>query len=188
MNLNGGPAAGPPAPDDVVAAMGVSQQLTAEDQKLSFTGADWEEESYALFVERSDPRPCPHCGRTGFYGPRAADPGLKFRACRFCGFWQAVGKEPVMCRPTAHLCREWPECAKAPYIWWIHPDQKHYDCPYCGQRVAVSRRNTFVRGASLRAPADDPDHPWHRVPQGRPYSYYLRFWENWPLTRGRVVL
>jgi hypothetical protein len=168
--------------------MGASPGPTTRDSKLAYTKADWEEESYQLFVERTDPKPCPQCGRTGFYGPRAADPGMKFRACRFCGFWQAVGEEPQQFRPAAHECSDWPECAKAKYLWWIHPEEKLFKCPYCRQQVAVDSNNAFVRGAVPRPPANDPEHPWHKVPQNRSYSYYLRFWENWPLTKGRVVL
>jgi hypothetical protein len=169
-------------------AMAVAPDSAVPANKTGYTESDWEEESYRLFMERSDPAPCPQCGRTGFFGPRAADPGLKFRACRFCGFWQAIGEKSVQFRPTAHACDEWPECAKAPYVWWVHPDQKQFDCPYCGQVAKVESHNAFERGSAQLAPVDDPDHPWRKVPQGRPYSYYLRFWENWPVTKGRVIL
>ena len=81
--------------------------------ELVYTAENWERESYALFVERSDPAPCPECGRTGFFGPRARDPGRKFRACRFCGFWQVVGQSPIRLVPMVHDCSEWPECARA---------------------------------------------------------------------------
>ena len=153
-----------------------------------YTDADWEEDSYSLFVERSDPQPCPRCGRTGFFGPRAADPDVKFRACRFCGFYQEVGQKPVQFLPVAHSCEEWPECARAPYIWWVPPDQEQYTCPYCGRESAVRGRNIFTPGVLTASPAEDVDHPWGKVPQNRPYAYYIRFWENWDVTRGRVVL
>jgi hypothetical protein len=139
-------------------AMAVAPDSAVPANKTGYTESDWEEESYRLFMERSDPAPCPQCGRTGFFGPRAADPGLKFRACRFCGFWQAIG------------------------------EKKQFDCPYCGQVAKVESHNAFERGSAQLAPVDDPDHPWRKVPQGRPYSYYLRFWENWPVTKGRVIL
>ena len=57
--------------------MTVSEMRSA--MELVYTLEEWERESYALFVERSDPAPCPECGRTGFYGPRAHDPGRNFR-------------------------------------------------------------------------------------------------------------
>ena len=155
---------------------------------LSYTEEDWESDSYDLYAERSDPAPCPDCGRTGFFGPRAQDPGLKFRACRFCGFTQEVDHAPVRYLPTAHDCDEWPTCAKAPYLWWVPPDVTEYHCPYCGQQVHVFGVNMYHPGAIQTAPQEDKEHPWWRVPQGRPYKYYLRFWENWPVTKGRVFL
>ena len=155
---------------------------------LEYSLEDWESDSYQLFVERADPQPCPQCGRTGFYGPRASDPALKYRACRFCGFWQSVGHDPVQFRPTAHGCEKWPECARAPYIWWVHPAEKRYTCAYCAQQVQVESHNSFMKGVLVLAPMDYLDHPWRNVPQNRTYSYYLRFWENWPCTKGRVIL
>ncbi len=116
------------------------------------------------------------------------DPGRKFRACRFCGFWQEVGKKPVRFRPVAHDCEEWPQCAKAPYIWWVEPNEKWFNCVYCGKRAPVEGSNPFAKGVLVRAPSDDQDHPWWRVPQNRPYQFYYRFWENWPATKGRAYL
>jgi hypothetical protein len=168
--------------------MTASDTALTGDQTLTFSRDDWEEESYELFVERADPRPCPKCGRTGFYGPRASDPGLKYRQCRFCGFWQATGGQPVQFRPTVHGCEEWPECARAPYIWWVHPEDKRYTCPYCSQQVTVESHNTYMKGVLVLAPFYNLDHPWRKVPQNRPYEYYQRFWENWPCTKGRVIL
>jgi len=168
--------------------MSASENAPVVDRTLEYSEQEWEEESYALFVERAAPRPCPHCGRTGFYGPRAADPGKKYRACRFCGFWQFVGEAPIQYRPTAHGCPEWPDCARAPYIWWIDPDEKAYTCPYCDQQVVVETQNTFRKGALVLGPSEDLSHPWRKVPQGRDYDYYQRLWENWAITRGRVVL
>lgn len=166
--------------------MTVSEMRSTTD--LVYTLEDWERESYALFVERSDPAPCPECGRTGFHGPRARDPGRRFRACRFCGFWQVVGHKPIRLVPTVHDCSEWPECARAAYIWWVHPDEKRYTCPYCRQLVPVVGHNVFMKGALITPPSEDPDHPLRKVPQNRTYSYYQRFWENWPCTKGRVIL
>lgn len=45
---------------------------------------------------------CPWCKITGFYGPRVAEE-RKYRACKFCGWWQEVGDgEPYRC--TAVQC------------------------------------------------------------------------------------
>ncbi len=149
---------------------------------------DWDEDSYQLFVERKDPEPCPICGRTGFYGPRAADPGVKFRSCRFCGFNQIVDEEPVQFLPLVHSCDVWPSCAKAPYVWWVQPGQQQFTCPFCGRRSEVRGRNVFKPGVLVVSPAEAEDHPWHKVPQHRSYAYYQRFWENWEFTKGRIIL
>ncbi len=168
--------------------MNVTQTDAIDVETLEYTMQDWEDESYQLFVERADPQPCPKCGKTGFYGPRAADPGIKYRACRFCGLWQAVDGEPEQYRPTAHGCEEWPDCARAPYIWWVRPDAKGYTCPFCRQDVNVVSHNSFMRGVLILSPMENLDHSWLKVPQNRTYSYYLRFWENWACTKGRVIL
>ena len=153
-----------------------------------YSEQDWDDESYALFGARADPVPCPDCGRTGFYGPRAKDPDEKLRTCRFCGFCQAVDHMPVRFRPVVHGCADWPKCARAPYLWWITPDTTQFLCPYCGQKVEVETRNQFMKGVLVAAPSVDSEHPWQKVPQGRSYSYYLRFWENWDCSKGRTVL
>lgn len=146
-----------------------------------YTLADWEDDCFHMFGEGRDPQPCPECGRTAFYGPRILDPDKRFRQCRFCGFTQHVDTDPRIYLPTRHDCAEWPSCARAPYIWWVEPEQSAYRCPYCGEEVDVAT-------ATVERPVDDQDHPWWRVPQNRKRFYYLRFWENWELTKGRVHL
>jgi len=153
-----------------------------------YTEQEWDEDSYRLFGERIDPESCPTCGRTGFFGPRAADPGVKFRCCRFCGFHQVVGEEPVQMLPVVHRCGDWPECAKAQYVWWVHPDVQRFKCPFCRRESDVSSRNVFTPGLLVDSPSAAQDHPWRKVPQNRSYGYYQRFWENWEFTKGRVVL
>ncbi len=146
-----------------------------------YTVSDWEAESYAVFAEGGDPLPCPECGRTGFYGPRFVEPDQKIRACRFCGFWQLAGEAPQQFVPTAHDCDEWPECSRAPYIWWTAADTESYTCPYCKGTVTVA-------GATISVPNDVPNHPWWKIPQGRTQSFYQRLWKNWPCSAGRTVL
>jgi hypothetical protein len=148
---------------------------------LTYSAAQWEEECLASFGEGRDPAPCPDCGRTGFYGPRIDATERHYRQCRFCGFSQMVGEAPVRHRPTVHGCQEWPDCARAPYVWWVSQEVESYLCPFCGKRVRVDQ-------ATVPRPVDDPSHAWWKVPQHRKRSYYLRFWENWDVTRGRVHL
>ena len=146
-----------------------------------YTREAWDDECYAVFGEGRDPAPCPRCGHTGFYGPRIEEPERRFRQCRFCGFTQEVGKPSESYRPSVHGCDDWPEAGRAPYIWWVPLGVASYTCPFCRGLVTVSKTLTT-------APIDDSNHPWRKVPQHRDRLYYLRFWENWPVTKGRAFL
>ena len=181
-----------PAADESATSDGIEPVSTAEAEAQpsgpTFTDTDWEDQSYALMAEQAAPSPCPNCGRTGFFGPRALDGQPKFLSCRFCGYFQAVGQPPTRLRPVAHNCENWPEAAEAPYIWWIPMDEKWYVCHYCKRRLAVAGANAFMKGAAVTPPADDPNHPWWKVPQNASYDTYYKLWENWPCTKGRVFL
>ena len=181
-----------PAGDESETSDSIEPEGTAEaDTEPSvptFTEADWEDQSYALVAEKAPPSPCPDCGRTGFFGPRAMDGQPKFLACRFCGYFQAVGHAPTRLRPVAHDCENWPEAARAPYLWWIPMDEKWYVCHYCQRRLVVAGANAFMRGVAVTPPVDDPNHPWRKVQQGASYDTYYKLWELWPCTKGRVFL
>ncbi len=151
------------------------------ERDLIYTQEDWDSECFLNFGEGRDPGPCPGCERVGFYGPRFEEPDRRYRGCRFCGFTQAVDGPPQWYRPVVHNCEGWPTIAKAPYIWWIAPGVTSYPCPYCSHKASVAE-------CAITPPSDDPHHPWWRVPQGRNRSYYVRFWENWEATKGRVYL
>ena len=168
---------------------GMDQAANREESKATeaFTEDDWEDASYALLAERRDPEHCPSCGFTGFYGPRARDDAPKFRECRFCGFHQQVGQQRSRRRPVAHDCEKWPDVAGAPYVWWIDTDETWYHCSFCHNRAPVGRSNVFSKGSGIVAPSDDPHHPWWNVPQDKSYSFYYKYWEQWPSTKGRVV-
>ncbi len=148
---------------------------------VAYTMDDWDNECFEAFGEGRDPQPCPDCKRTGFYGPRIDPTERRYRQCRFCGFTQMVGGSPIQHVSTVHGCTAWVEAAKAPYIWWVAPDVESYLCPFCGKRTSVAE-------ATVLRPVDDAEHPWWRVPQGRSRYYYIRFWENWEVTKGRVHL
>lgn len=149
--------------------------------KLPYPATEWDEEAFAAFAEGRDPSPCPACGRVGFYGPRASGDAVRFRACRFCGFHQPAEGQAARAQPTVHGCADWPEIAKAPYIWWVAPEETSYRCSFCGETVTAADH-------LVTPPSEDPKHPWWRVPQGKNRFYYARFWENWPFTKGRVFL
>jgi hypothetical protein len=171
-----------------IAETGATAETDTQPSVGTFTDADWEDQSYALMAEQIAPLPCPNCGRTGFFGPRALDGQPKFLSCRFCGHFQAVGQAPTRLRAVAHDCENWPEVAGAPYIWWIPLDDKWYVCHYCKRRIAVARANAFMKNAAVTPPVDDPNHPWRKIPQHAPYDTYYKLWENWPCTKGRVFL
>jgi len=145
-----------------------------------YPASAWDEDAFAAYAEGRDPRPCPVCGRVGFYGPRVVGV-MKVRACRFCGLYQEAEGAVMRATPTVHACAEWPEIARAPYIWWVPPGDASYTCSFC--RNVVKAADCLVT-----PPSEDPKHPWWRVPQGRNRFYYARFWENWPFTKGRVFL
>ncbi|MFQ6045791.1 MAG: hypothetical protein ACE5PT_05435 [Gemmatimonadales bacterium] len=146
-----------------------------------YTEGSWEEESFAIYGMGAPPPRCPQCRQRGFYGPRFAEPDLKYRACKFCGFWQYVEGEPRTYLPSVHGCEYWPLVAGAPYIWWVAPDQKTYTCPWCDKRVRVA-------SSRVKSPADDPEHSWRKLRQSMPQRFYMKFWAQWPTTVGRIYL
>ena len=77
---------------------------------MTYTLKQWEEEN-GIVQSSYHPHygscrlPCPNCKVIGFYAPRGDAEGRKYRACKFCGFWQEVDGEPY--RYEAVLC---PDC------------------------------------------------------------------------------
>ncbi len=137
-----------------------------------YSEAQWQRDIAALYEHGAPPAPCPHCGRRGFYGARQNETRTRhYRFCKFCGFSQDVGAEPTCYRATVHGCERWRTVAGTPYIWWVAPGEQRYPCPYCGDAVTVEQ--------ALRAPpADDPAHPWWRVPQDLSHAEWVAFWEG----------
>lgn len=134
----------------------------------AFSARDWDAENEAL-LRGEPPRPCPRCGRSGFYGPRRASPEEKYRACTFCGLWQVAGGEEATATPWAHGCDPWPRVAGAPLVEWAPPGAVTASCPTCGARVRVAKNR-------VTSPADDREHPWWRVPQEMSAVDSLVFW------------
>jgi hypothetical protein len=94
--------------------------------------------------------PCPDCATVGFYGPRAVEDAAgvtvrKYRACKFCGFWQEVGGEPYRCSMFFHECG-----GRGLYDWKTSDD---YRCGFCGELVANR----------VEWPARDTTHPFHEI-------------------------
>ena len=84
----------------------------------SLTASVWEAEDRAL-KRGDDPPPCPRCRRRGFYAPRFAPPFRRYRACKFCGFWQSMDRPAhriirYECIRPDHRYADW----KEPQEWW----------------------------------------------------------------------
>jgi predicted RNA-binding Zn-ribbon protein involved in translation (DUF1610 family) len=138
----------------------------------------WEQQ---VIESGAEPLPCPKCGRTGFYGPRTRRWHRNYRACRFCGFWQDLDDKAKYCRSVVHGCSRWPHVAGAPYIWWVLPGQRAFTCPYCMAEVRVE-------SAEVNNPYFNRSHPWWKVPQNKSQARYMKFWAQWPMSRGRPYL
>lgn len=73
--------------------------------------------------------PCPECGNIGFYSPRSGGE-RKYRACKFCGFWQDVDERPGHCRIM--IC----DNHTGPFakINWQYQGNQGKDCDGCGKK------------------------------------------------------
>ncbi|MBI2042718.1 MAG: hypothetical protein HYT21_03175 [Candidatus Nealsonbacteria bacterium] len=94
---------------------------------------------------------CPKCGEVGFYGPRIDPDSKKYRACKFCGWWQEVqgeegrninNGEPYRCK---HFCCD--QCGV--YDWGITDNLRF--CP-------KGHETKKIDWAS-----DDPNHHFHQL-------------------------
>ena len=102
--------------------------------------------------------PCPNCKTIGFYGPRRNPPEgeiiRKYRACKFCGFWQEVwgsgyndrGGKAFRC--VALYCTT---CDA--YDWTLPKDVEDYkSCSTC--------HNQFKR---IDWASDNPNHVFNEI-------------------------
>ena len=125
-----------------------------------YSETDWRREDEAL-KQGGDPPPCHQCRRRGFYAPRWADGNRMYRACKFCGLWQDIDKEPheiirYECRGSDHRVADW----KEPHESWV--------CPQCGEEFGPSE--------SVLWPEADPSHPWQLAPEAGTQDDFKRFW------------
>jgi hypothetical protein len=101
--------------------------------------------------------PCPHCGTVGFYGPRISGEGptlRKYRACKFCGFWQeASGELYEKYGGAAYRCRM-VHCGNCgTYDWRLPWGDDLGTCNIC--------KNPHLVKAPW--PTENPDHPFHAL-------------------------
>ena len=126
---------------------------------MTYTIEQWTEED-AHLKSGGDPQPCPRCARRGFYAPRWAEGDRHYRACKFCGLWQDVG------RPEHEIIRY--ECCVAD---WKEPNES-WACPVCG--------TTFTPDEAVSWPRANPAHPWNEAPMAGTQEQYSAYW----LSRG----
>jgi hypothetical protein len=122
---------------------------------------EWDAENGAL-PKGEPPAPCPVCRRRGFYAPRAAQ-ARRYFACKFCGYWQDVGKPPheiirYECNGTDHAVADW----KQPTGSW--------SCPMCARQ--------FSPKEAVPWPNEVPNHPWHSAPTEGEQSDFVEFWRR----------
>ena len=97
---------------------------------------------------------CPVCSALGFYGPRLEkrrdDVDRRYRACKFCGFWQEVtgyvhrekGGTPYRCIMVS--------CARCgSYDWKVPWDIQDKLCGRCGTAML-----------EVKWPNEEPTHPF----------------------------
>lgn len=145
--------------------------MITEEINEEYTEAQWSAETQTtpLFIPQIDGSwralavnlPCPKCKKVGFYAPIKFPPEAsedkiirKYRACKFCGFWQDVPGypgtrnegRPFYCIPLR--CMN-PKCRTFNYT------KENLDKPCevkgCGTKCELSKW-----------PIDDPNHEYHR--------------------------
>ena len=105
---------------------------------MPYTTAEWAADMAALYLARTPPPACPQCTRRGFFGPRHDGIARMYRLCKFCGFSQTVGEDPISLRPTVHGCANWQSFAGSPYVWWVGATEVTYTCDSCQQTVQIA--------------------------------------------------
>lgn len=105
---------------------------------------------------------CPSCGTLGFYSPRGRQDEVgnvprKYRACKFCGFWQEAegkiynkkGGAPYRCTMV--------QCSDCKTYDWRFPWQE--DFGKCGNCKSNALRQ-------VEWPTEDPSHLFHKIKEG----------------------
>ena len=115
-----------------------------------YTEKHWEDEMNSNYFCGRHPAagsctiPCPRCGTHGFYGPRgSSSDGRKYRACKFCGFWQEAwgsvynekGGKPYRC--VAVYCDK---CQISDTYDWHLPWTRGFgNCPKCHNEMKKTK-------------------------------------------------
>lgn len=131
-----------------------------------YTEKEWDKEWAALLAEPchhsmlgSCWMPCPNCNSVGFYSLRviqnqAGEITRKYRACKFCGFWQETSgdvfkeKRGQSYRCIAIYCDK---CGT--YDWRVPWVKQLGNCSNCG--------NADVK--KIKWASDDSNHPFNKA-------------------------
>jgi len=110
--------------------------------------------------------PCPQCETVGFYGPRISYSSngtveRKYRACKFCGFWQEVSggifkERPETANPYRCIAVYCEKCGKDGEIFGFNWRLPWTDGPGCCPDCKTERRD--IKWAS-----DDLNHPYQKL-------------------------
>jgi len=96
--------------------------------------------------------PCPNCQSLGFYGPKVTvnettgEIIRRYRGCKFCGFWQDVGKG------KSYWCIAL-YCSSCDSYDWTAPKEEQ-DYKSCKCRAQYKKINWA---------SDDPNHVFHKL-------------------------
>jgi len=134
-----------------------------EEAEFKFTEQDWKEEMDKINFCRkhegfgSCNLSCPDCGTISFYGPRGRkEEGFprKYRACKFCGFWQEAfgkvfderGNKPYRCNMIL--------CNNCSTYSWREPWSKIFGhCENCSSEDLKQ----------VKWPTEDASHPFNKI-------------------------
>ncbi len=152
----------------------MSDESTADTPDFTATAAEfgqaeWQELNKA-FLGPEAPRPCPACKRTGCYGSYRAGT-VCYRMCKFCGFYQLVGKDSIYLVPNAHSCEHADACRILGelYIQWAKADEVTRKCYFCKHKYSIS-------SYTVPRPWATPEHGWWEIPQGMSRDDSIEFW------------
>lgn len=124
---------------------------------------EWDQEDQALKAG-GDPPPCPQCQRRGCYAPRFAEPSRKYFACKFCGYWQDVGRPPD--RTIRYECNQLDHSVAD----WKYPTNEAWQCPCCTRM--------YQPEDAVAWPAASAGHPWRSLPEAGSQAEFSQTWQQ----------
>ncbi len=129
------------------------------DEELKAEPVGFQNTATGKFFALGSVLPCPVCETVGFYAarryPREGAPIRKYRACKYCGFWQEVWGNGYNDRGSIaefylHLRCTNEQCME--YGWTRDNRNKSCDVEICKSRTEV-----------VDTPFKDPKHPYRML-------------------------